>query len=85
MPFGNGGHFSMNVEGLDTKAFLREISTRLNDAAAVAQAALVCAEREAEREAIGIVADLDSLLHDVSSLHNALLVTRRPRRHVPQD
>lgn len=75
----------MSVEGLDTKAFLRETSSRLNDAAAVAQAALVCAERDAEREAIGIVADLDSLLHDISSLHSALLVTRRPRRLLPLD
>ena len=70
----------MRVEGLDTKAFLREISSRLNDAAAGAHAALTCAERGAEREAIGIVVDLDGLLHDVSSLHSALLVTRRPRR-----
>lgn len=75
----------MGVEGLDTKAFLREISSRLNDAAAVASSALLCAERDAEREAIGIVADLDSVLNDVTSLHSALLVTRQPRRPSAMD
>ena len=59
------------------KAFLREIVSRLKDAAAVAEAALVCAEKGAEREALGIAFEIDQAIHEASVLHGAMVAIRR--------
>jgi hypothetical protein len=60
---------------------LKEISTRLTDAAAVAKAAVTCAENGSEAEAVRISMDLDELLHEASTLHGAVaLLHRLPRR-----
>ncbi|MDP4026657.1 hypothetical protein Q8W71_29040 [Methylobacterium sp. NEAU 140] len=61
-------------------ACLAEISARLTDAAAVAKAALTCAEAGSEREAVRIAMDLDALLHEAETLHGAVcLLGRLPR------
>ena len=69
----------MGVEGLSMVAFLREITSRLKEATAVAEAALVCAEGGSEREALGIVFEIDQVLHEASVLHGAMVTTKRTR------
>lgn len=56
---------------------LIEISTRMNDAAAVAKAAVTCATAGSEREALRIAMDLDRLLHEVQTLHGAVCLIGR--------
>ena len=67
----------MNGSGLSITACLAEISSRLTDAAAVAKAALVCAEAGSEREAVRIAMDLDTLLHEAETLHGAVCLIGR--------
>ena len=62
------------------KECLDEISVRLTDAAAIAKAAVVCAESGSEREGLRIAMDLDELLHEVRSLHGAALLFGRLQR-----
>lgn len=71
----------MGVEGLSMVAFLREISTRLHEAAAVASAALAAAEGGSEREALGIAFDLEQFILEVGVLHGAMVATKRSRPH----
>ena len=51
---------------------LDEISARMTDAAAVAKAARTCAEAGSEREALRIAMDLDEMLAEVATLHDAM-------------
>lgn len=61
---------------------LREISRQLGDAAAIAKAAVVCAESGSEREALRIAMDLDELIGEVATLHGAVrLIGRMDRDH----
>jgi hypothetical protein len=46
---------------------LKEISGRLTDAAAVAKAAVTCAESGSEHQAVRIVLELDEVLHEAST------------------
>jgi hypothetical protein len=65
----------MSGTDLTTTGCVKEISTRVSDAAAVA-----CAESGCEEEAVRISMDLDELLHEASTLHEAVaLVHRLPR------
>ena len=62
----------MSVAGLSISACLSEISLRLTDAAAIARAAVTCAESGSEREALRIAMDLDELRHEAQTLHGAV-------------
>ncbi len=70
----------MSVAGLSITACLSEISLRLTDAAAIACAAVTCAESGSEREALRIAMDLDELLHEAETLHGAVTLIGRMRR-----
>ena len=65
---------------LSIRACLGEISERLTDAAAIAKAALVCAESGSDREALKIAMDLDELLNEASTLHGAVCLIGRMTR-----
>lgn len=67
----------MHTVSLDITTCLAEISIRLNDAAAIAKAALTCATAGSEREALRIAMDLDRLLHQVQTLHGAVCLIGR--------
>lgn len=68
-------------EGLSITVGLREISTRLTDATAIAKAAVICAESGSEREALKIAMDVDELLNEARTLHGAVcLIGRIARR-----
>ena len=66
---------SLNVTGC-----LAALSERLTDAAAIARAALVCAQSGAEREAVRIALDLDALLSEAGTLHAAVCLLGRMTR-----
>ena len=70
----------MSSEGLSIIACLHQISTRMSDAAAVSKAAVVCAEAGSEREAVQIIMDLDTLLHEATTLHGAVCLIGRIAR-----
>lgn len=71
--------------GLSIRACLEEISARLTDAAAIAKAAVVCAESGSEREALRIAMDLDELLSEAGTLHGAVcLMGRMTREPAPK-
>jgi hypothetical protein len=70
----------MSVAGLSITACLSEISLRLTDAAAIARAAVTCAESGSEREALRIAMDLDELLHEAETLHGAVTLIGRMSR-----
>jgi hypothetical protein len=65
---------------LDITACLNEISARLTDAAAIAKAAVTCAESGSEREAIRIAIDLEELLHEAQTLQGAVCLVGRIMR-----
>jgi hypothetical protein len=67
----------MSAAGLSITSCLTEISLRLSKAAAIAKAAVTCAESGAEREALRIAMDLDELLHETETLHGALTLIGR--------
>lgn len=75
----------MRVEGLSVVACLSEISARLTDAAAIARAAVICAESGSEREALRIVLDLDERLHEATTLHEAVILLGRVRQRAELD
>lgn len=80
----------MNQKGSSIVACLYEIIIRLNDAAAVSKAALACAEAGSEREALQIILDLDTFLHEATTLHGAVRLIGRitradERRRTPDD
>ena len=75
-----GGHDASGA-GLSIPACLDAISARMTDAAAIARAAVTCADAGSEREAVRIVLDLDELLREATTLHGALcLIGRMARR-----
>ncbi|MFD1302112.1 hypothetical protein [Methylobacterium marchantiae] len=62
----------------------------MNDAAAVSKAALACADAGSEREALQIIMDLDTFLHEATTLHGAVCLIGRitradERRKTPDD
>jgi hypothetical protein len=59
---------------------LREISGRLTDAAAIAKAAVTCAESGSEHQAVSIVLELDEMLHEANTLLNGVTLLNRMRR-----
>ena len=59
---------------------LKEISGRLTDAAAVAKAAVTCAESGSEHEAVRIMLEVDEMLHEASTLLNGVTLLNRMRR-----
>lgn len=65
---------------LSITACLGEISGRLTDAAAIAKAALACAEAGSEREAVRIAMELDELLAEADTLHHAVCLLARLQR-----
>lgn len=67
----------MSGTDLTITGCLKEISIRLTDAAAVAKAAVVCAESGSEAEAVRISMDLDELLHEANTLHSAMTLLNR--------
>jgi hypothetical protein len=68
--------------GLTITSGLREVSTRLDKAAAVGRAALACAEGGAEVEAVRITLelDLDQLLGEATTLLSAVWLLQRMER-----
>lgn len=70
----------MSRSGLSITGCLTEISARLTDAAAIAKAAVVCAESGSEHEAVRIAMDLDELLNEASTLHGAVCMVGRMDR-----
>src|SRR3712207_6181903 len=62
----------MSGSELSITGCLKAISARLDDAAAIGRAAVVCAEGGSEREAVRISIDLDELLNEANTLHSAL-------------
>jgi hypothetical protein len=66
--------------GAEYTTCLGEISSRLTDAAAIAKAAVVCAESGSEREALRIAMDLDELLSEAGTLHGAVCLIGRMQR-----
>ena len=66
--------------GLNITECLREIASRMAEGAAIAKAALVCAESGSEREATRIAMDLDELLHEAQTLHGAMALLGRMER-----
>lgn len=70
----------MSAEGLTVVSCRSEISARLTDAAAIARAAVACAESGSEREALRIALDLDERLHEATTLRGALILLGRMRR-----
>ena len=70
----------MSEAGLSVTGCLSEISARLTDAAAIAKAALVCAQSSSEREAVRIAPDLDELLSEAGTLHGAVCLIGRMNR-----
>ena len=67
----------MHTVDLSITTCLAEISIRLNDAAAIAKAAVTCATAGSEREALRVAMDLDRLLHEVQTLHGAVCLIGR--------
>lgn len=70
----------MGIVAVNVRVCLDEISTRLSDAAAIARAAVTCADSGSEREALRIAMDLDELLHEVTTLHGAMVLFGRMQR-----
>ena len=70
----------MAAAGLSVTECLRAISDRMGEGAALAKAALVCAESGSEREAVRIAFDLDKLLHEAATLHGAMALIGRMER-----
>ena len=73
----------MSDPGLSVARCLSEISTRLTEAAAIAKAAVTCAESGSEREALRIAMDLDEHLFEAKTLHGAVMMIGRITRDRP--
>ena len=78
------GETSTSETGLSVTAGLAAISARLTDAAAVAKAAVVCAEAGCEREAVRIALDLDEILSEATTLHAAVCLIGRINRRAAE-
>ncbi len=66
--------------GISITGCLCEIRDRLNDAAAVAKAAVTCAESGSEHQAVRIVLDVEEMIHEASTLLNGITLLRRIER-----
>jgi hypothetical protein len=66
--------------GISITGCLCEIRDPLTDAAAVAKAAVTCAESGSEHQAVRIVLDVEEMLHEVSTLLNGITLLRRIER-----
>lgn len=80
----------MSQTRLSITACLHEVSIRLSDAAAISKAAVACAEAGSEHQALQIIMDLDTLLHEATTLHGAVCLIGRitraeERRTTPDD
>jgi hypothetical protein len=62
---------------LTTKAFLREIRQRLENAATVAKAAEACAEAGSIAQALSVALDLEEDVYDVRTLLNGASLIMR--------
>lgn len=60
---------------------LAEMSELLTDAAAVAKAAVTCAESGSEHEAIRIAMNLDEVVHEAMTLHGVMRLINRRSEH----
>ena len=66
--------------GISITGCLCEIRDRLTDAAAVAKAAVTCAENGSEHQAVRIVLEVEEMLHEASTLLNGVTLLTRMRR-----
>ena len=66
--------------GISITGCLKEVSGRLTDAAAVAKAAVTCAESGSEQQAVRIVLEVEEMLHEASTLLNGVALLKRMRR-----
>jgi hypothetical protein len=66
--------------GISITGCLCEIRDRLTDAAAVAKAAVTCAESGSELQAVRIVLDVEEMIHEASTLLNGVTLLNRTRR-----
>ena len=73
----------MSMDALSVTGCLIEISARLTDAAAIAKAAVVCAESGSEKDAVRLSMDLDELLHEADTLHRTVALMNRTERTAP--
>lgn len=69
----------MSPEPITVTSLLRDIAERLGETAAIARAAVTCAESGSEHEAVRLSLDLDERLHEAEALHRAAtLIARLP-------
>ena len=66
--------------GISITGCLCEIRDRLTDAAAVAKAAVTCAESGSERQAVRIILEVEEMIHEASTLLNGVTLLNRMRR-----
>lgn len=66
--------------GMSITGCLREISDRLTNAAGIAKAARSCAETGWEPQGVTIAMDVEEILHEVGTLHAALVLMSRISR-----
>jgi len=69
--------------GISITGCLYEIRDRLTDAAAVAKAAVTCAESGSERQAVRIILEVEEMIHEASTLLNGVTLMRRIERGSP--
>jgi replicative DNA helicase len=62
---------------ITTKAYLAEISQRLDEAANIAKAAQACAEAGNTKQGIAIALDVEQLVYEVNTLLNAASLINR--------
>ncbi|WP_457107617.1 hypothetical protein [Methylobacterium sp. P5_C11] len=80
----------MSQAQMNITACLHEDYIQLSDAAAIAKAAVACAEAGSEHQALQIIMDLDTRLHEATTLHGAVYLIGRmaraqERRKTPDD
>jgi hypothetical protein len=62
---------------MTTKAYLAEISQRLDEAASIAKAAQACADAGNTKQGIAIALDVEQLVYEVNTLLNAASLINR--------
>jgi hypothetical protein len=62
---------------ITTKAYLAEISQRLNEAASIAKAAQACADAGNTKQEMAIALDVEQLVYEVNTLLNAASLINR--------
>ena len=66
--------------GISITECLCEIRDRLIGAAAVAKAAVTCAESGSERQAVRIILEVEEMIHEASTLLNGVTLLNRMRQ-----